>query len=61
MKAEVLSVFKIQGNLTGKHEVNGFGILDFDKIDLEEATALHKAGCEVFVKLTKEDKAEAKK
>lgn len=60
MKAEVAQAFKIQGDLKGKHEVNGFGVIDFDKISLEDAKAYHKAGCQVFIPKSKAETAEAK-
>jgi len=55
MKAEVTNKYKIKGNTKGKHDVAGFGVIDLDKLTLEEADALHKAGCPI---LSKKDKAE---
>jgi hypothetical protein len=56
MHLEIEKKYKIKGNTTGKHDVNGFGVLDFDKLTLEEADALFKAGCPIF---EKKDKAES--
>lgn len=61
MKAEITNTFKVLGHQEGKVEVQNFGVIDLDKITLLEATDLYKAGCPIFVKLSKEDKAEAKK
>ena len=61
MKAEITNTFKVLGHQEGKVEVYGFGVIDLDKISLQEATDLHKIGCPIFVKLSKDEKAEAKK
>lgn len=54
MKAEITDKFTVKGNLKGKHEVQGFGVIDFDTLTLKEAEALYKAGCPVFVKKEKQ-------